>query len=93
LFDPHTAVSEALAQRMGRHYPAVKVAIGSRDPAGYDLTVHATPIGMNDGDPMPVDADRLLRRRRGTQDGDPPFLQAAEDNAARSTWVATCSSR
>ncbi|MFG2517554.1 shikimate dehydrogenase family protein [Streptomyces sp. NPDC048527] len=59
LFDPNTAASESLAQRIGEHYPDVKVALGSMDPEGYDLVVNATPIGMREGDPLPVDVDRI----------------------------------
>jgi shikimate dehydrogenase len=38
---------------------ALKVATGSNDPANYDLVVNATPMGMNEGDPMPVDMSRI----------------------------------
>ena len=51
LFDPDADASASLAQRIGVHYPDVKVVLGSKDPAGYDLIVNATPIGMNDGIP------------------------------------------
>ena len=83
LFDPDAAASEALARRIGKHYPAVEVAIGSKDPEDYDLIVNATPIGMKDGDPLPVDIDRIAP---GSYVGDvvlkaeiTPFLQAAKD--------------
>ena len=83
LFDPNTATSEALAQRINLHYPDVKIVMGSRDPEGYDLIVNATPIGMNDDDPLPVDVDRVTP---GSYVGDvvlktdiTPFLQAAMD--------------
>ena len=83
LFDPNTAASEALAQRIDMHYPDVKVAMGSKDPEGYDLIVNATPIGMKDDDPLPVDIDRVAP---GSYVGDvvlkadiTPFLQAAKD--------------
>jgi len=32
---------------------------GSNDPAGYELLVNATPMGMKDGDPLPVDMSRV----------------------------------
>jgi shikimate dehydrogenase len=35
------------------------VSTGSNDPAGFDLVVNATPLGMNPGDPLPMDMDRL----------------------------------
>src|SRR5690349_15982352 len=51
LFDPSPAASEALAQRIGVHYPDVRVAMASKDPERYDLVVNASPLGMTDGDP------------------------------------------
>jgi shikimate dehydrogenase len=94
LYDPNTAASEALAQRIGRHYPEVKVVIGSRSPEGYDLLVNATPIGMKDNDPC-----------LSTPTGSPPaptsetlcskltshrFCRLPRTRAAPSRWVATC---
>jgi len=35
------------------------VATGSKDPAGYDVVVNATPLGMKEGDPLPFDVDRI----------------------------------
>ena len=58
LFDPAAAAS-ALADRLRQHYPALQVTLGSNDPAGYDIVVNATPLGMKLGDPLPVDADRI----------------------------------
>jgi shikimate dehydrogenase len=62
LFDMQEEAAEALAGRLRTHYPAVAVSTGSRDPAGFDLVVNATPLGMNAGDPLPVDMDRLDAR-------------------------------
>jgi shikimate dehydrogenase len=59
LFDPNTAASEALGARLAEHYPDLAIGIGSKDPEGYDLVVNATPLGMNDGDPLPMDVDRI----------------------------------
>jgi shikimate dehydrogenase len=59
LFDPDAAACEALAARLRAHYPRLAVATGSRDPAGFDLVVNATPLGMDDGDPLPFDVDRI----------------------------------
>jgi shikimate dehydrogenase len=59
LFDPNAAVSDALAGRLREHYPALEVSTGSKDPQGYDLVVNATPLGMNDGDPLPMDVERI----------------------------------
>jgi shikimate dehydrogenase len=35
------------------------VVVGPNDPADMDLVVNATPLGMNAGDPMPMNMDRL----------------------------------
>lgn len=37
------------------------VTSGSSDPAGFDIVLNATPVGMRDGDPIPVDAGKLHR--------------------------------
>ncbi|MEY3460998.1 MAG: hypothetical protein RLZZ03_651 [Pseudomonadota bacterium] len=59
LFDVNAAAAEALAGRLCAHYPALKVATGSNDPAGHALVVNATPMGMNEGDPLPMDVSRI----------------------------------
>ena len=59
LFDRYAASAEALAERLRTHYPALKVSTGSNDPAGYDVVVNATPMGMNDGDELPMDVSRI----------------------------------
>jgi len=59
LFDPNAATMEGLAARLREHYPVLEVITGSRDPAGFDLIVNATPLGMRDEDPMPFDIDRI----------------------------------
>ncbi len=59
LFDTHSPSAEGLAQRLRQHYPKLRVSTGSTDPAGFDLVVNATPLGMNEGDPLPLDVARL----------------------------------
>jgi len=59
LFDVSAASAEALAGRLRAHYPALQVATGSNDPAGHGLVVNATPMGMNEGDPLPMDVSRI----------------------------------
>ena len=59
LHDANTASAEALAGRLRTHYPAMKVTVGSNDPEGFDLVVNATPLGMNEGDPLPFDVSRI----------------------------------
>jgi len=59
LFDVNTASCLALAKRLKDHYPLIDVRTGSNDPAEHDLVVNATPMGMNEGDPLPMDVSRL----------------------------------
>jgi shikimate dehydrogenase len=83
LFDPNDAASESLGERLVAAYPELQVTTGSKDPDGYDIVVNATPLGMKDGDPLPMDVDRIapttfvgevVMKREIT-----PFLQAAID--------------
>ncbi|MBC7682851.1 MAG: shikimate dehydrogenase [Ferruginibacter sp.] len=59
LFDAYTPSMEGLASRLREHYPVLLVETGSNDPAGCDLVVNGTPMGMNDGDPLPMNVDRI----------------------------------
>ncbi|KIQ16709.1 shikimate dehydrogenase [Variovorax paradoxus] len=59
LFDMSDASAQALAARLREHYPQMKVTTGSKDPAGCDVVVNATPLGMKDSDPLPFDVDRI----------------------------------
>jgi shikimate dehydrogenase len=61
LYDVDASRAQALAQRIREHH-ACAVEVGGKDPAGFDLAVNATPLGMNDGDPLPFDASRLEAR-------------------------------
>lgn len=59
--DAHAPAMDALADRLRASYPALAIETGSNDPAGFDVVVNATPLGMNPGDPMPVEIDRIDR--------------------------------
>ncbi len=59
LFDANAASAQALADRLRQHHPALQVTVDNKDPQGFDLVVNATPLGMNAGDPLPLDVDRL----------------------------------
>ena len=62
LHDIDAASAEGLAARLREHYPRIAVDIRSSDPAGYDLVVNGTPLGMKPGDPLPFDVSRLEPR-------------------------------
>jgi shikimate dehydrogenase len=59
LFDVQATAAQGLAERLVRHYPALQVLVGSPDPHGFDLVVNASPLGMNEGDAMPMDVFRI----------------------------------
>jgi shikimate dehydrogenase len=59
LFDVHAPNAVGLAQRLKQHYPRLDLQTGSNDPTGFDVLVNATPLGMNVGDPLPVDMARV----------------------------------
>jgi len=81
LYDAHVPTADALAGRLREHYPRLAVRTGSNDPTGCDVVVNATPLGMKEGDPLPLDVTRLAA---GTFVGEvvmkeefTPFLRAA----------------
>lgn len=59
LFDVNNLSAMGLANRLMQHYPSMTIRTGSNDPAGYELLVNATPMGMKEGDPLPVDMARV----------------------------------
>ena len=59
LFDSNSQSAEKLGDRLNTHFPAVEVLLGRNDPEGFDLIVNATPLGMKEGDPMPVDINKI----------------------------------
>lgn len=50
---------DALIARLDRRFPG-RIRAGSADPTGYALIVNATPLGMREGDPLPVEVARLV---------------------------------
>ena len=62
LYDFNPASAEALATRLRQHYPQLTVHTGANDPAGFDVVVNATPLGMKEGDPLPFDVARIAPR-------------------------------
>ena len=59
LFDARAASADALRDRLLEHYPALGVRTGSQDPAGHGIVVNATPLGMNEGDALPLAIERV----------------------------------
>jgi shikimate 5-dehydrogenase len=59
LFDNVPGRTAAVADRLGRDFGVEVVAQERLDPAGHDLVVNATPLGLQPGDPLPFDVTRL----------------------------------
>jgi shikimate dehydrogenase len=92
LFDANAASADGLADRLTKHYPELSVSTGSTDPVSYEIVVNATPLGMNEGDPLPLDMSRV---DRGAFVGEvvmkqaiTPFLRAAQERGCE-TQVGT----
>ncbi|EJC85224.1 shikimate 5-dehydrogenase [Rhizobium leguminosarum bv. trifolii WSM2297] len=59
IFDANATTATALLDRLQTYYPQLQLTIGSLDPAGFDIVVNATPLGMRRGDPLPIDVERI----------------------------------
>lgn len=49
---------DALVRALEKHFPG-RVAASPPEPAGRDVVVNATPMGMRPEDPLPIPVDRL----------------------------------
>jgi len=87
LCDTNASSVEGLAARLRQHYPKLAVDMCSSDPAGFDLVVNGTPLGMKSSDPLPFDVSRLapstfvgevVMKQEIT-----PLLQAAREKGCR----------
>jgi shikimate dehydrogenase len=58
IHDSATERREALIGRLNGLGKA-PVRVGTSDPKGFDFVANATPAGMTEGDPLPVDVTRL----------------------------------
>jgi shikimate dehydrogenase len=47
------------AQRLAQRFSDARVSVPGADPAGFDLVINATPLGLNANDPLPVDVSRI----------------------------------
>ena len=59
LYDPTQGKAQALAERLGAAGPVRIIAVDSNDPAGFDVVVNATPLGLYAADPLPCDVSRM----------------------------------
>jgi shikimate dehydrogenase len=73
-----------LAEKIGAR---TDLALSEPDPAGFDIVVNATALGMYDGDALPVSPDRLTPQMTVAEvvmvPAITPLLRAAEARGAR----------
>ncbi|UYZ83941.1 shikimate dehydrogenase [Entomomonas sp. E2T0] len=82
LSDTRQGSAQSLGNRLKTHYPELEIAFQTDSLAEYDIVVNATPLGMNDNDPLPLDVTLLnpnqfigevVMKKEVT-----PFLKAAQ---------------
>jgi shikimate dehydrogenase len=61
LFDLNVSATGSLVERLQSHYPKLEICHSTRNPEGYDIVVNATPIGMREGDPLPIDVNGISK--------------------------------
>jgi len=75
-----------LIERLGGHSGA-PVVTGTQDPSGFDIVANATPLGMREGDPLPIDVSRLMPTTYVgcvvTAPAVPPLIAAARQRGCR----------
>ena len=51
--------ASTLAGKLSGRFATTRVETAGADPAGFDLVVNATPLGLEPDDPLPLDVSRL----------------------------------
>ena len=59
LYDTRSETMEKLTDRLQQFFPKLSIQVGSNDPAGFEIVVNATPLGMEPSDPLPFDVERI----------------------------------
>lgn len=71
---------DSLIERLEARFPG-RLSVGSDDPTGFDIVANATPLGMREGDPLPVQVDKMVAGQFAacpiTKPAQSPFIEAA----------------
>lgn len=59
VYDPDADKARQVTAAIGEHFGVDAVAAVSNDPAGFDLVINASPLGLKASDPLPVPVDSL----------------------------------
>ena len=58
-FDPSANRARTLATRLGSASQARVCAVDNNDPAGFDVVINASPLGLQSSDPMPCNVQHM----------------------------------
>jgi shikimate dehydrogenase len=53
------ATAKEVAVQIAEAFPKTKTSVGLPDPTGFSIVINATPLGMKDGDALPLDVSKL----------------------------------
>ena len=59
VYNRTVAKASEMVARISEAYPQVTLAVGTDNPAGHDLVVNATSLGMDPADPLPLAVESL----------------------------------
>ncbi len=87
IFDVDKAKADALAKRVAKFHPGCKAGAGEPTAEGVDILINATPIGMAEGDPVPMKLGKLdpkfVVADVIVKPGPTPFLLQAQASGCR----------
>jgi len=79
--------AEQIAARVTEAFPKIPTVAGPPDPTGFDLVVNTTPLGMHEGDALPLDVSLLIADMMVAEiivkPARTPLLEAAEQRGCR----------
>lgn len=58
-YDPAAGKAQAVAARISASAQARVFTVDSSDPAGFDVVINASPLGLKAADPLPCDVSRM----------------------------------
>ncbi|PCF96053.1 shikimate dehydrogenase family protein [Vreelandella nigrificans] len=61
IFNRTLEKAEALIYNLKKEHPNINIVLGDHNPAGHDLVVNATSLGLRKNDPLPLNANGLTK--------------------------------
>ncbi len=87
IYNRTPAKVQDMIARIARVYPHVSMQAGTDSPAGHDLVINATSLGMEPTDPMPLVVEHLTADQTGAEiimkPERTPLLEAAQKKGCR----------